>query len=180
MLIFFLLRDTAIPETTTKSPKKFPFTSSPLNLGKKNEKSSPVQKKKDDPIKMSMMGNKDSKSSKGTKLLPVITRQRKPPVKGNKVQSLEPAVVGHVTDTSANHNTVEMSPANQKMKKIEDAKQKRKELFEASTKVKEEKVQVSYDFNMIVMCQLQLELRYFFLCQYLTCAWSGRYGPYTK
>ncbi|XP_060564424.1 WD repeat-containing protein 91-like [Ruditapes philippinarum] len=131
--------DTAIPETTTKSPKKFPFTSSPLNLGKKNEKSSPVQKKKDDPIKMSMMGNKDSKSSKGTKLLPVITRQRKPPVKGNKVQSLEPGAVSHVTDTSANHNTVEMSPANQKMKKIEDAKQKRKELFEASTKVKEEK-----------------------------------------
>ncbi|XP_060570852.1 WD repeat-containing protein 91-like [Ruditapes philippinarum] len=65
----------------------------------------------------------------------------KPPVKGNKVQSLEPAAVGHVTDTSTNHNTVEMSPANQKMKKIEDAKQKRKELFEASTKVKEEKVQ---------------------------------------
>lgn len=84
------------------------------------------------------MGNKDNKSSKGTKLLPVITRQRKA-IKGNKTQNLEPAAVGHVTDASANQST-EMLSANQKMKKIEDAKQKRKELFEVSSKAKEEKV----------------------------------------
>ncbi|XP_053407705.1 WD repeat-containing protein 91-like [Mercenaria mercenaria] len=133
--------DTAIPETTTKSPKKFPFTSSPLHLGKKNEKPSPLIKKKDDQIKMSMMGTKDSKSGKGSKLLPVITRQKKP-VKINKAQNQEPAVTGHVTDAVANQNTAEVSSANHKMKKLEEARLKRKELLEGSsdkTKSKEEK-----------------------------------------
>lgn len=137
----FIIRDTAIPETTTKSPKKF-FTSSPLHLGKKNEKTPPMTKKKDDQIKLSMIGTKDPKSGKGSgsKLLPVITRQRKP-VKTNKSQ--EPAVSSQVSESVTNQNLSEVPPANNKIKKFEDARQKRKELFEVSsdrTKHKDEKV----------------------------------------
>ena len=79
MIFCLCYRDVTIPEARPKEPRKF-FPSSPLNMVKKpdifaNKKPEP---KRDDLLRMATMP-KDSRQQKSSKkLLPVITRQKKP------------------------------------------------------------------------------------------------------
>lgn len=81
---------------------------------------------KDDQIKMSMMGTKDSKSQKGPKLLSVITRQKKPIQKAGRASSHDNLMTG--TNSEATSNSADSVLVNQKIRKLEEAKVKRKEL----------------------------------------------------
>ncbi|KAL4231180.1 WD repeat-containing protein 91 [Mactra antiquata] len=121
--------DTAIQETTTKSPRKFPFTSSPLHVGKKVDKT-PSSKGKEDQSK-SGFGMKELKSQKSSKLLPVISRPKKVTQKTSRSSSQDSSASSTSYDLSANQNSVpDSTGANQRIKKFEDARNKRKELME--------------------------------------------------
>lgn len=142
-------RETAIQEPTSKSPRKFPFTSSSLGIGKKTEKPAQTVKKKDDQIKLAAMTSKDSRSgSKGSRLLPVITRQKKPTKQEKNGQSQTPeAAANQMPESSASQTSSEGSLNNQKLKRIEEAKMKRKELLEGSMekqKGKDDRVCLTY------------------------------------
>ncbi|XP_052772488.1 WD repeat-containing protein 91-like isoform X1 [Mya arenaria] len=133
--------ETAIQEPVNKSPRKFPFTSSPLSIGKKSDKAPPLPvKKKDDNMKMTAMQSKEKSQSRASKLLPTI-RQKSKTISG---QSGSPDLsANRMLDASANHSGGEATGiTNQNMlkKRLEDASQKRKELLENnSSKHKEER-----------------------------------------
>jgi len=139
-------RETAIQEPTSKSPRKFSFSSSPLSIGKRNEK--PVQpvKKKDDQFKLSSLATKDNKfGAKGSRLLPVITRQKKAGKQEKNDQSqAQESTTNQMSEPPSNQSSAEALLSNQKLKRIEEA-QKRKELLEGGAdrqKGKEDKVEM--------------------------------------
>ena len=145
-MTYICSRDTVIPETApvNKSPRKFPFTSSPLSIGKKTDNkaaATAAAKKKDDQLKMTKLAGKDSHSRPSSNLLPVITRQKK----GKQGQGLSQSVdVAHtssglVTDSSSVKSS-ENTSSLQKMKKMEGARQERKDLLEGKEKSKDDEV----------------------------------------
>ena len=118
-----------------KSTKKSIFSSSPLSLGKKTEKSStqPV-KKSDDVIKMANIPSKDKIQSRGSKPTAGISRQRLKTVKSGNSQSGSPdQSPNRNTENIANQNSTDSFQSNQKLKKkFEDANKTRSELLERS------------------------------------------------
>lgn len=138
-------RETAIQEPTSKSPRKFPFTSSPLSIVKKLDRPSLPLKKKDDQIRMTPVANREAKPTmKGSRLLSGIARQKKAGKStGNGQSQQQDATANQLPDTLASQNTVESQLANQKLKRLEDARAKRKELLEGNSdrqKSKDDKV----------------------------------------
>ena len=143
VLYCIVFRDINLPEMRPKSLRKF-FPSSPLNIVKKpdiftNKKPEP---KKDDLLRMATL-SKDTRI-KSSKLLPVITRQKKSKpitVSGNsQSHSSESTTANQHSELSTSHRAIDSAAANQRSRKSDGVKQDRKEGVDGSSRSYTEKV----------------------------------------
>ena len=137
VILMVCFRDVTLPESRPKSPRKF-FPTSPLNIVKKPEifTNKRTEPKKDDLLRMATMPKESRPNS--SKLLPVITRQKKsksyPVTSYSQSYPSDSAPANQHSDVSANNKGGVDSAANQKWKKIEGLKQDRKESVEGTNK----------------------------------------------